>query len=186
MNIADSTGVTPLMLAARFCFHVQDMIWGGHRKGDVVARKNGCINRICRLFKAGAEIGRRDHLGRNSLQVSFQPIQKEVKEIQMMLYAAGETLDGPTVNTDDIIYGGLIVTNIPKYFTELKENLDLKHLCREAIRKHLIDLDPHKHLFGRIPQLGLPSLVTEYLLYDCSLDPKAIICDNSDEIVDFL
>ena len=54
VNIADSTGVTPLMLAAKFCFHVRDMIWGGHRKGDVVARKNGCINRICRLLKAGA------------------------------------------------------------------------------------------------------------------------------------
>ena len=183
--IADSTGVTPLMLAAKFCFHVRDMIWGGHRKGDVVARKNGCINRICRLLKAGAEIGRRDHLGRNSVQVSFQPVQKEVKEIQRLLYAAGETLDGPTVNADDVIYGGVNVTNIPKYFTELKENVDLKHLCREAIRKHLIDLDPHKHLFGRIPQLGLPLLVTEYLLYDCTLDPKEIICNDSDEIMDF-
>ena len=173
------------MLAAKFCFHVRDMIWGGHRKGDVVARKNGCINRICRLLKAGAEIGRRDHLGRNSLAPAFsvQPVQKEVEEIQM-LYAAEETLDGPTVNADDVIYGGVIVANILGYFTELKGNLDLKHLCREAIRKHLIDLDPHKHLFGRIAQLGLPSIVTEYLQYDCSLDPKAIICDNSEEIVD--
>ena len=103
----------------------------------------------------------------------------------MLLYAAGETLDGPTVNADHVIYDGVIITNIPKYFTELKQNLDLKHLCREAIRKHLIDLYLHKHLFGRIPQLGLPSIMAEYLLYDYSLDPKEIICDNRDEIMDF-
>ena len=184
VNIADKTGVTPMMLAARFYFHVQDMIWKGCRKGEVVTRKNECINRICRLFKAGAEIGHVDHLGRNSLQVSFQPVQKEVKEIQMLLYAAGETLDGLTVCADDLCYGGVIVTNIPKYFTELKKNLDLKHLCREAIRKHLIDLDPNEHLFGRIPQLGLPSILTEYLLHDCSLDSEEIICYDSDEIMD--
>ena len=89
----------------------------------------------------------------------------------MFLYAAGETVDGPTVPTEYRFCRNraVIQTNIPEYFTELKENLDLKHLCREAIRKHLIYLDPHEHLFGRIPQLGLPSLVTEFL-YDCSLD----------------
>ena len=40
----------------------------------------------------------------------------------------------------------------------------LKHLCGEIIPKPQLDIDPHQHLFGRIPQLGLPSLVTEYLL----------------------
>ena len=34
--------------------------------------------------------------------------------------------------------------------TEQKK--DLKHLCRETIRKHLIDLDPHEH-FGGSPSL---------------------------------
>ena len=85
------------------------------------------------------------------------------KTMVLLLFAAGETLDGPTVP---------VKISIPEYFTELKENLDLKHLCRQAIRKHLIDLDPHGHLFGRIPQLGLPSIGTEYLLYDYSLESE--------------
>ena len=38
------------------------------------------------------------------------------------------------------------------------------------IRKHLPHLDPRTHLFGRVPRIGLPSLLTDYLLYDMSLD----------------
>ena len=52
-------------------------------------------------------------------------------------------------------------------FEDLRFNL--KHLCREAIRKHLLLLDPHEHLFGRVPQLGLPKLLREYLLFRMSL-----------------
>ena len=164
VNISDNKGFTPLMLAARFCCRLQDMIRTGCSTTEIASEKAGAIERICRLFRAGAQIGRKDHLGRNSLQVSLQSHQEEVKDIQMLLFAAGETLDGPIVSVEHI--------DIPEYFTELKENLDLKHLCREAIRKHLIHLDPHGHLFWRIPQLGLPSLVTEYLLYDCSLESE--------------
>ena len=46
--------------------------------------------------------------------------------------------------------------------------LNLKHICRRMIRKHLLKLDRHKNLFVRIPQLGLPSIITEYLLYGMS------------------
>ena len=137
------------------------------------------IRRIIHLLKAGSEINRLDHLGRNSLQFSMEDNQRNVKDIHMLLYAAGETLDGPTVPTDDFTNGGIMHISIPEYLQELRENLDLKHLCREAIRKHLIDVDPHRHLFVRIPKLGLPSLMTEYLLYDCSLDyRRAADCEN--------
>ena len=74
------------------------------------------------------------------------------------LYTAGETLRG---------------TDVDKMPEELKfeeEKLELKHICREAIRKHLLKLDPHQRLFSRIPRLGLPSVVTEYLLFNQSLD----------------
>ena len=53
-------------------------------------------------------------------------------------------------------------------------NLMLIELSALAIRKHLLKLDPHTHLFSRVPQLGLPSLLTEYLLYGASLE------DNND------
>ena len=178
VNIASNKGVTPLMRAARSCRYFQMMMNRQESVADIKAEKVRSIRRIGRLLKAGVQINRLDHLGRNTLQFSIEGNQRNVKEINMLLYAAGETLDEPTVPTDS----GTVQVNIPDYLKELRENLDLKHLCREAIRKHLIDLDPHEHLFGRMPQLGLPSLVMEYLLYDCSLDyRRAADCENNTE-----
>ena len=59
--------------------------------------------------------------------------------------------------------------------------LSLKHLCREAIRKHLLELDPHSHLFGRVPKLGLPTLLNEYLLYDVTFENDDQNCSNCEE-----
>ena len=128
------------------------------------------------LLKAGARINERDYLARNSLEYGITRKQKIAKDLHLLLYAAGETLEGPTVPTNV----ARMYVNIPKYFTELKENLDLKHLCRAAIRKHLIDLDPHEHLFLRIPQLGFPSILTEYMLINCSIDSDDETDDEED------
>ena len=46
-----------------------------------------------------------------------------------------------------------------------KENRSLKHSCREKIRNHLIQLSPVNLLF-KVPQLGLPHQLCEYLVYD--------------------
>ena len=106
---------------------------------------------------------------------NFRPVYGELVRL---LFAAGESLDDGFVDgitehsEDDDNFGG-----IARYFLDLKNrNLQLKHICREAIRKHLLDLDPHQHLFGRVPLLGLPELVSLYLLYDESLDD-----DNNDD-----
>ena len=84
----------------------------------------------------------------------------EYPDVLMLLYAAGETLEGADVNID----------KIPEQLKFEEEKLQLKHICREAIRKHLLKMDPHQHLFGRIPRLGLPSSMTDYLLFEMSLD----------------
>ena len=57
----------------------------------------------------------------------------------------------------------------------------LKHICRQVIRKHLVELDPHQRLFGRIPKLGLPRSLTSYLLSEMSLemDDKDLIKSNA-------
>ena len=52
---------------------------------------------------------------------------------------------------------------------DLKE-LSLKHLCRKAIRKHLLVIDPHQHLFYIVPRLGLPDCLSRYLVYDIEID----------------
>ena len=46
----------------------------------------------------------------------------------------------------------------------------LKVTCRDTIRKHLLDLNSHEHLFNRIPRLELPHSLSDYLLYHMSLD----------------
>ena len=139
------------------------------------------------ILKAGAQINHRDELGRNCLEFSVTPWSlgsaqiEKLKDIQMLLYAAGETLEGPTVTGKDMFTGNTVQIQIPEHLKELKENLDLKHLCREVIRKHLIDLDPHQHLFGRIPQLGLPSTLEKYMLYDCDINDDVETGDEDDD-----
>ena len=83
--------------------------------------------------------------------------------ICLLLFASGEMVN--TEQIEEIKNSGHAFV-ISRCF---EDDLDLKHLCREAIRKHLTNLDPHRHLFGRITQLGLPKAIVEYLLYDVSL-----------------
>ena len=80
----------------------------------------------------------------------------DVKEVILLLLAAGEKMDGSAAN-------------IPEY---IKPTISLKDICRRAIRNRLIELDPKNHLFDRIPHLKLPNSLTRYLLYNMSLDEK--------------
>ena len=79
------------------------------------------------------------------------------KPSALLLYAAGQRLNSHELET------------VTKILHEA-QGLCLKHLCRQAIREHLLRLDPHMHLFGRVPRLGLPQLISEYLLHGVSLD----------------
>ena len=54
-----------------------------------------------------------------------------------------------------------------------EEEMSLKHLCRQCIRKHLLQMSP-VNLFVWVPQLGLPTLLQEYLLCNVSLDDNEI------------
>ena len=84
------------------------------------------------------------------------------EEVCMLLYAAGETID----RTTDV----LRKVSISEYLLQKELQLCLKHVCRNATRKHMITLDPQSQLCNRIPQLGLQPSLTEYLLYNMSLD----------------
>ena len=54
-----------------------------------------------------------------------------------------------------------------------EDRMSLVHMCREKIRNHLINLDPHENLFVRIHMLGLENRLQSYLLYDTSLEYPA-------------
>ena len=90
----------------------------------------------------------------------------------MILLVAGEELD----TSAEVLMNQLQkdAKKILKYLEEAKLKETLMQICRETIRDYLIKLDPHLHLFGRIPKLRLPSLMTEYLLYDVSLDTQFV------------
>ena len=60
----------------------------------------------------------------------------EERDIVRVLFAAGEKIDDP-VDVPDYLY--------------LPSQLCLKHLCREAMREYLLQMNPHKHLFNWIP-----------------------------------
>ena len=46
----------------------------------------------------------------------------------------------------------------------------LKSSCRKVIRRQLMIVGDSQNLFHKVPLLGLPSLVQEYLLYNVKLD----------------
>ena len=80
----------------------------------------------------------------------------------MILLAAGEEPD----TSAKVLMNQLQteVRKIPQFLEEAKLKETLMQMCRVAVRDHLIRINPHFHLFGKIPKLGLPSLVTKYLL----------------------
>ena len=93
----------------------------------------------------------------------YRDIKRKVLDL---LFAAGE---------DDPKY-----QNFPDYLPPENE-INLKHLCRKVIRSHLLKLDPHTHLFSRVPRLGLPSIISDYLLYNQTLDHVDDDCGNIDD-----
>ena len=141
----------------------------------------GYMNRypkfIKRLLRAGILVNKfKRSQGKNALGIlldykfkyqnatdyymTFMGINTEINydAASILLYSAGETLEGTEED------------KIPEVLKFEEEKFQLKHMCRMAIRGHLLSLDPHSNLFGRIPELGLPAIVTEYLLFNMSLD----------------
>ena len=123
----------------------------------MLAAEKGHDKCIPVLLRAGAQINKLNTSGQNSLQAYVRNAEPIMEDTITLLFAAGERADQLSL-------------------TELKGvlNLDsvkyrLKHICREVIRKHLVATNPHDNLFARIPQLGLPSLLADYLLYNVSL-----------------
>ena len=92
------------------------------------------------------------------------------KDICMLLFAAGERVPGPVVQGRTPNHTHPLKAQVPEYLLHKDLQMCLKHLCRESIRKHPLSLDPQTHLFGRVPRLGLPFTLTDYLLYNQTLD----------------
>ena len=132
----------------------------------ISASAHGSHQLLAQLLKAGAHINRRNTAGLNALYYALGKIRStsdtKHTEAVTLLFAAGETFIDASLK---------MMARYPRYRT-VKETFfeqSLKHLCKEAIRKRLIQINPHEHLFHRVHQLGLPAILTEYLLYHTSL-----------------
>ena len=80
---------------------------------------------------------------------------KKLKRLMMLLFSAGLDLLGlDEEHTKEAIR---------------EPERSLKNICREAIRNHLLQMSK-VNLFVRVPRLGLPAILTDYLLYDQTLD----------------
>ena len=82
----------------------------------------------------------------------------ELLVIPRLLLAAGDTSNRDFLNSRDPV-------------SKERENLrlTLKHTCRETIRNHLMELNPI-NLFVKVPRLGLPQSLAQYLLYNESVN----------------
>ena len=148
VNFLDSEGCTALM-----CIDTGRSSRVKEEERDYV----GCAKL---LLQCGTKINlfNTDSFNALLLQVKQNDGSMRSADLCLLLFAAGETLDCP-----------INAKKLPDCLRFDDLQLMLKHIYREAIRKHLLSLDRHTHLFNRIPQLQLPSLLTEYLLYDTSL-----------------
>ena len=150
VNAVNQQGHTPLMCAA----HEND------------------LNLVTFFLRAEASINEKDKYGKNALVLngsSYFPSPVK-QQVSLLLIAAGETIDGTTFN-----HIATAITkhhSLPASLTANDLSIRLLPLCRETIRNHLMSLDPHTHLFIRVPKLGLPSLLRKYLLYDVALEPQ--------------
>ena len=111
------------------------------------------IRTVKLLLAAGADVNKKSYYI-NALTFTVLRHPHTRMELKTILFAAGEVPDQTIVDKGTITL----------------EKLTLKQLCCNAIRTHLITLDSHSNLFGRIPQLGLSPALTTYMSYNVSLD----------------
>ena len=111
------------------------------------------------LLKENSDINRRTRSGFNALKYSI--ILDRQPNLILLPFAAGESIDISQKDSDE--------KRAPRSLSSLKQKLSQKHMCREAIRKYLINLNPHSHLFNRVPELEIPSTLKDFLLFHISL-----------------
>ena len=119
------------------------------------AAVNGNIKYMKRLLQSGVPVNRLNGSGENILvfYINYCTGSDFKPEIAMLLYAAGEDIDTHHVDTPDCI-------------KDTESAFNLKLLCINSVRNHLLNLDVHGNLFSRVPYLPLPTMLKYNLLFD--------------------
>ena len=127
--------------------------------------------RFMKLLKAGAHVNKVNTEGLNALQSHLARNSSPNKDVMLLLIAAGESYAGARINiTEQDLNFSIRVT--PEYLLGTEMEANLKNLCRDRIRTHLLNLGPHLNLLLRIPKLELMFGLASYLLYDVSIDDE--------------
>ena len=132
----------------------------------ITAASLGKLQSIKMLLKSGAHVNK-SSFGSNALKSYIMKCASPSKDVAMLLYASGEEV------TPDAFF------KVPKFLHFKKLKMKLKHICRQAIEN--MELDPHQHLFGRVPRLGLPNALNKYLMFNVSLETDKQENDDSDD-----
>ena len=96
------------------------------------------------LLKSGARINIRNNLDQNTLEDYIMKYKEPDQQVLLLLSAAGEMIDNSQ-----------LAKVVPPYCLrqQLDDKMHMKRMCRNAIRKHLLHLDPHSHLASAWPLL---------------------------------
>ena len=109
--------------------------------------------KIKALLRTGAKV---NYIKGNFLTSCLNSRRRDLrkKELALLLFAAGEELNKKK-------------SIVPDYLEPPKRRT-LKHLCRKAIREHLLKMSD-VNLFYTVARLGLPPALSKYLLYEQSV-----------------
>ena len=194
----DHEPCVPLLLAAGADVNITDKDSGS--SALMIAIKKDRNETFDQLLEAGADVNIVNNNGNTALTTAAAYWWKNDEFVKRLLKAncrintmAGMTenalavhLRGPSSTnyiTWPLVAAGEMLNGFRKVhylldFLTLDVRIQLKYICRETIRKHLLNLDPHSNLFGRVPLLGLPRVLGQYVLYNITLEPCKIFCDT--------
>ena len=177
VNNCDNNGNTVLMFAAGSGhdsyveFIMQDILnISSVEPGDYLPNPGadtvGCIKL---LLKSGAHVNKLNSFRENALKYHVTNSDPANEKVAMLLFAAGETIDVDTVFRTTRTTR-LVPVQVPDYLVRSEvEELRLVPICRAALRRYMLKASP-VNLCCRVPRLGLPSMLTDYLLYDASIN----------------
>ena len=169
VNETDENGQTPLMKAAwlkdetivELLIKSRADVNASDQYGNTALLFSwATVNCIKLLLQEGACVNKVNKTtGMNTLSSHLFNSREVNRTIVELLSAAGEDIIADSA--------GRRPASVPKYLKPTE--LGLKHFCRETIRKHLLLMNK-TNLFVQLPKIGLPSSLTQYLLYDVSLE----------------
>ena len=112
---------------------------------------------VATSFLHGAHVNATNPNLLTSLLMSYEEDQEDEsldEDLVMLLYVAGEIPERGKIN------------HLPKCLQETESDMSLKNLCRQRIRKHLLDVDRHTNFFMRNYLWGCTPLeILDYLHY---------------------